>query len=372
MNKPEEVLIVAGEISGDMLGSLAMTHAPSTLHFFGAGGESMQKAGVELLYTTESFATIGFLEAALRFSFFKKAIRRLTEEAQIRNVLRAILVDFPGFNLRLAASLKKSIPGIQIMQISSPQIWASRYHRIHKIRSSIDKILVFYPFEEKLYRRENIPAVYTGHPRTQELDAAFRKYSGKRNKKLITIMPGSRHSEIERHMPILIKSVADFSKSHPEYKFVIPVASQSSLKILRNYNLPQGMELSEAGATELLAHSSAAIVASGTATLEAAWMETPFFLVYRTSGLTYFLVRKIILIPYIGLVNVIAGRFLVPELIQKDMNAASVTRQLEQVVLNETMRREQKVSFQELKNQMKSRNIQTGLAREIAEFLHLE
>ncbi|HLG16797.1 MAG TPA: lipid-A-disaccharide synthase [Blastocatellia bacterium] len=329
------LMIVAGEASGDKHGAslaraLTGLNAETRLEMFGAGGDEMRKAGVETLVDAREVAIIGVPEIARALGKLYRSYRTLLAAARARRPEAVVLIDWPDFNLRLAKKLHRE--GFKVIYYVSPQVWAWRKYRVRAIRRDVDRMLVILPFEVEFYRRAGIEAEFVGHPLAEAVRiTAPRDEFARRNgldptRPMIALLPGSRRKEIHYHLPPMIDAAARL----PRYQFVIPLASTVDRHqvdvILNRARVPQGVEVAIiAGDTyNALGHAEFAVVASGTATVEAALIGTPMVIVYRASELNWLLIRPLIHLNTFGMVNLIAGRRIVPELIQHDVTGERI------------------------------------------------
>ena len=336
------VAIVAGETSGDMLGAAlvrALKARWPQVEFYGIAGPKMIAEGVRSLYPMEKLSVRGYVEV----------LRHLREILGIRRGLRTTLlaeppdlfigVDAPDFNLALEARLKSA--GIPTVHYVSPSLWAWRAERIHSIGRSVDHMVVLFPFEEALYRKVGVPATFVGHPLAEAmpLDPEPERLEARTQLRLgasavgVALLPGSRVSELELHADLLIETARELHAQRPELRFFAPLATRETREYFerRLYAL----EARELPITVLFGHArlalqaaDAALVASGTATLEAALARCPMVITYRLSRLTYWLMRRKALVPYAGLPNILAGEFIVPELLQEDATPANLAQAL--------------------------------------------
>lgn len=324
---PKRIMIVAGEASGDLHGSnlvLAMKALQPALVFFGVGGRKMKDAGVELIADCADMAVVGLTEVITRLSFILKTMGRLKALMKSLRPDLVILIDYPDFNLPLARAAKRY--GIKVFYYISPQVWAWRKGRMASIRERVDRMAVILPFEEDLYRQAGVRATFVGHPL---LDVVKRRYSeqeaGKRfglkeDSKTVALLPGSRRSEVTRILPEMIGAAEILTRQFPGIQFLIPLAETLDEAFVRPM-IGSGageIKIVQDDVYDVVGSADAAIVASGTATLETALLMTPMVIVYRVSPLSYHIGKLLIGIENIGLVNIIAGRKIVPELIQKE------------------------------------------------------
>jgi lipid-A-disaccharide synthase len=308
-----------------------------SLQFFGVGGDRMRAAGCETVIDTRDLAVVGITEILSRLPQILGLYRRLIREADRRRPDLAIVIDSPAFNWRVARQMKRR--GIPTVYYVAPQFWAWRQGRVRLLRDYIDKALVIFPFEEKFYRDRGVDATFVGHP-LAELPpptisrndyAAQVNLDGQRldpEKQWITLMPGSRVKEVRMNLPTILESAAQLG---PAYEYLLPVAPTLDRNFLRSLIGPHKVTL-VSDALPALHHSRAGIVASGTATVEAAMMNTPFVMVYRVTPLTYMLGKPRVKVPRFAMVNLIAGEEVVPELVQHDFTARNVVARLTEIL----------------------------------------
>ncbi|MBF0331773.1 MAG: lipid-A-disaccharide synthase [Candidatus Omnitrophica bacterium] len=322
---PTKILIVAGEESGDMRGAALVAAARNLrpdIHFIGIAGNRCRQAGVETFADITDLAVIGFMEVLKNIHRIKRIFDLTLERARIEKPSVAILVDYPGFNLRLAKELKKL--GIKVVYYVSPQIWAWKESRVHTIKKVVDRMMVLFPFEKELYAKHGYNADFVGHPLVDEAIATVTRtdllnsLNLNDKKPVLGILPGSRDKEISRHLPIMLEAAALVQKGNPDIQLVLLKARNLDHKTFDPYiaKAPQGLKVSEDYYNALNA-CDAAIVCSGTATLETGLMQKPMVVIYKTSWVTWFLARLLIKIPYIALVNIVAGKKIAEELLQE-------------------------------------------------------
>jgi lipid-A-disaccharide synthase len=342
------ILISAGEASGEMYGGLLIAalrrlagESPATtqaiptqdLEFFGVGGDRMRAAGCDTVVDAKDLAVVGISEILGHLPKIWGLFHKLIAEADKRKPDLAIVIDSPAFNWRVARQMHKR--GIPVVYYVCPQFWAWRQGRVRLLRKYVDKALVIFPFEEKFYRDRGVDATFVGHPLTDiprpdiDREAYARQHALDASKPWITLMPGSRVKEVRMNLPVILESAAKLGAS---YEFLLPVAP----------TLDRGFLLSLIGDNSsirlvpdtlpALALSRAGIIASGTATVEAAMMGTPFVMVYRVSPLTYRVGRPRVKVPYFAMVNLIAGEEVVPELVQRDFSAEKLVTNLNEII----------------------------------------
>jgi len=304
----------------------------NSLTFFGVGGGRMRAAGCDTVVDAKDLAVVGITEILGHLPKILGLYRRLIREADQRRPDLAIVIDSPAFNWRVARQMKRR--GIPTVYYVAPQFWAWRQGRVRLLRDYVDKALVIFPFEEKFYRMRGVDATFVGHPLAElprptiqraEYAAQFRLDQAKT---WITLMPGSRVKEVRLNLPTILESAALLGTA---YEFLLPVAPTLDRNFLRSLIEQQQISLVP-DALPALWHSRAGIVASGTATVEAAMMNTPFVMVYRVSPLTYLLGKPRVKVPRFAMVNLIAEQEVVPELVQQDFTAAKVVDRLNEIL----------------------------------------
>lgn len=353
-------MVVAGEASGDMhAASLvkALQRRDDRLRFYGVGGEKLRRAGVMLIADSSDMAVVGLTEVFARLSFILKVMRQLKNSFREVKPDAVILVDYPDFNLVLAKAAHKR--GIKVFYYISPQIWAWRKGRIGKIRKYVDKMAVILPFEASLYQEAGVDASYVGHPLLDVMpppcskEEARKKIGLKEGATTISILPGSRPGEVARLLPVCLK-VAEIINREDKLQFVLPLAGALSRNFVEGIIGRHGVKvvIVDDGIYNALSASDLAIVASGTATLEAALMETPMVIIYRVSLPSYILGRIFIHVKNIGLANIIAGKTIVPELVQAEANPARIARVVQELLEDKSKTEEMKLELSKLKNKL--------------------
>ena len=297
----------------------------------------MRAAGCELLVEAKEVAVVGLVEVVTHLPHIRKQFRHLVEEAARRKPDAAVLIDFPDFNLRLARELHRL--GIPVFYFVSPQIWAWRTGRVKQIRKYVRKMIVIFPFEQEFYRRHGVNVAYVGHPLAHAVAHDVRREDFAAQNGLdaarpwIALLPGSREKEVLLNLPAMLEAARHLLEEGAGCDFVLPVASTLDRRWLqvRLGNAGPLIHLA-ADARAALKHSRAAVVASGTATVEAALAGTPFVVVYRLAPLTWLLGRRLVSLDTFAMPNLIAGRRIVPELIQRDCTAANIARELTAII----------------------------------------
>ena len=331
--KSKKILLVAGEVSGDLHGSRlveAIQRIDPDIEFFGIGGEGLERAGMKLLYPSQSLSVVGITEVFFKLRAILKALQGLKKSIDRERPDLVILIDFPDFNLRLAKMAQRK--GIPILYYIGPQVWAWRPRRIKLIARLVKKMIVLFPFEVPLYQAAGVDVEWVGHPLldivkpTLSREKAFQQFGLDPRRRTVGLLPGSRKHEVERLLPPLLASAHLLQKEIPDLQFVIPLAPglHKTLLLSRMGNISVPVAVVEGFTYDVMNLSELLIVASGTATLEGAIVGKPMIIVYKVSFLSYWVGRALIRLDHIGLVNLVAEKEIVPELIQKDVNPQQI------------------------------------------------
>ena len=343
------IFISAGEASGEHYGALLiealkkqLAATGQTAEFFGMGGERMAAAGLERVVRSEDMAVMGLTEVLRHLPRIYREFRKLKKAIQDRRPSVAVLIDFPEIHFRLAQKFHRL--GVPVIFFVSPQLWAWKKHRIKLVRKYIRKMLVIFPFEEPFYRTRGVKAEFVGHPLAElPLPAVTREQFAAANRldpaaTWIGLLPGSRPREIRDHLPRMLEAawgLVEHDWPRREYEFLVPLAPTLNgeqraavLALVEDRGAGLAIRLVE-DARAALFHVRASVVASGTATVEAALIGNPFVVVYRVSWLTYAVAKRVVKVPHVAMANLIAGKRGVPELIQNDFTAAKIVQQME-------------------------------------------
>jgi lipid-A-disaccharide synthase len=362
------IFISAGEASGEHYGAMLIEELRNQLsdhgrqaHFVGMGGPRMVEAGLDQIVRSEDMAVMGITEVVRHLPRIYREYRRLKAAIQSSRPAIAVLIDFPDIHFRLAEEFHRL--GIPVIFFVSPQIWAWKKQRIRLVQKYVDKMLVIFPFEEPFYREHGVEAEFVGHPLVDlSLPAISREHFARESglnpgRSWIALLPGSRAKEIGDNLPQMLAAARILTLRGPraagsrkEFEFVIPQAptlNRSQRKMLAGLVSHHGDGLPVRlvdDARASLMHARASVVASGTATVEAALIGNPFVVVYRVSPLTYEIARRVVKVPFVAMANLIAGKLVVPELIQAAFTAANIVRQIEPLLpdgpLRESMMQE--------------------------------
>ena len=324
-----DIMIVAGEASGDLHGAnlvRAMRDINPDLCFYGVGGERMKEAGVSLIAHSSGMAVMGITEVLPRLGFILKVKRALKESLRHSRPALLILIDYPGFNLSLAKFAKEN--GIKVFYYISPKVWAWKKKRIYALEKHVDRMALILPFEEQVYKGTKLDARFVGNPlldtvkREYTREEAIKKFGLKKDLTTIALLPGSRKGEVTKLLPEMLEMAEILKDKIPSIQFVLPLADTLSSDFVHGLADRYGLDFKiiEGNVYDVVGLSDIAVVASGTATLETALLGVPMIIVYRVSPLTYLIGRVLVNVDHIGLVNIIAGKTVVPELIQGDAN----------------------------------------------------
>ena len=369
-----QLLLSAGEASGDNYGAQLVQAfrqlMPGTA-CFGMGGEKMQTAGCELLVHAKEVAVVGLVEVVTHLPDIRRKFHQLVQQAKQRRPDAAVLIDFPDFNLRLAREFHKL--GIPVFYFVSPQVWAWRSGRVKQIQRYVRKMIVIFPFEQDFYKAHGVQVSYVGHPLAYapEIVAPRAEFAANYGldaaKQWIALLPGSRHKEVRMNLPSMLAATTQLGSG---YEYLLPVASTLDQGWVQQQLGSAPVKLTE-NARITVKHARAAVVASGTATVETALAGTPFVVVYRLAPLTWLLGRRLVRLDTFAMPNLIAGRRIVTELIQHDFTPENIVRELKAILLDGPRREQMMNDLREVQNRLRDRHDAeepaTRAAREILE-----
>ena len=342
------IFISAGEASGELYGaqlaSLLRQKLPQA-ELIGMGGERMRAAGVQCIVRAEDMAVMGFTEVIEHLPRIHGEFRKLKRAIRERRPQVAVLIDFPDFHFRLFREFHRL--GIPVIYFVSPQLWAWKKHRIKQVQHYVRRMLVIFPFEEQFYRDHGVNAEFVGHPLAElppptisrEDFAAANLLDHART--WIALLPGSRMREIRDHLPTMLDAAAQLAQSEPSqhFEFLIPLAHTlhadqrtQVASLIATHAGQLSIRLISGEARQALHHARASVIASGTATVEAALIGNPFVVVYRVSPLTYAIAKRVVTVPHVAMANLIAGQRVVPELIQHDFTAQNIVQHLQSLL----------------------------------------
>jgi lipid-A-disaccharide synthase len=358
MSTPE-ILISAGEASSDMYAARLATalRARTGARLFGMGGKRMAEAGVEVIADYHQVAVVGISEVLHKIPTVIGVQRRIASEAVRRRAALAILVDSPGTHLGVARRLKNN--GIRVGYFIGPQVWAWRPGRVRVVKRLVERMVVIFPFEEEIYREAGVPVNFVGHPLVDVVKASMSRtefaarHGLDAGRPIVTLLPGSRRSEIERHYPLIMEACQQLSGgawSNGTIQFVLAAAPALETELFAPHAKPGVSVTRVEGVTyDALGAADCAIVASGTATVEAALLGTPMVVVYRVSPTSAFVLKRMVRSPFIAMVNLIAGRRVVQELIQDQFTSAAVTEEVRTLLESPSARDEMKAGLAEVR-----------------------
>lgn len=363
MGTHKQILISVGEASGDMhAANLVQTVkklAPDVL-FYGMGANLMRNAGVDIIIDTNELSIVGLLEIITKFPKIRKAFRIMQNALEHNKPDLLILVDYPGFNLRLAKIAKKA--GVKVLYFISPKVWAWNQGRIEIIKKYVDKMAVIFPFEVDFYKKHQVPVAFVGNPLLEIVkpklthEAAERAFHLEPNCKTIGLFPGSRKSEIKYLLPIMLGTAKLLKNQNPNLQFLLPQASSITLDDLQPYLQASSIKIHVIPnqSYDVMQVCDAIIAASGTVTLEIAIMTVPEVIIYKKSWLEYQIAKRVIKIPYIGLCNILANKKIVQELLQYDATPKNIAKEIEKILNDANYREEMIANLTNTKNLLKS------------------
>jgi lipid-A-disaccharide synthase len=370
-----KVLMVAGEISGDLHGSHLMEaihRIDPKVQFFGVGGEELEKRGMKLLYRSQTLSVVGITEVFFNLRTILKALRGLKQSIDQERPDLILLIDFPDFNLRVAKFAYQR--GIPVLYYISPQVWAWRSGRIKRMARWIKKMVVLFSFEVPLYEAAGVDVEWVGHPLLDLVkpsltrEEAFGRFGLDPKRLTIGLLPGSRVHEIKRLLPILLETAQLLQKEIPSLQFIIPLASGIPMSALSPWieKDPLRMKVVEGFAYDVMNLSELMITASGTATLEGAILGKPMIIIYKVSWPSYWIGRMLVHVDHIGLVNLVGKETIVPELIQNDARPKKIAAEALRILRDENLRRR----MIELMGRVRERLGEPGAAQRAARIVY--
>lgn len=338
-----KIMISVGEASGDLHGASvahALKNIQPNIKMFGMGGQAMQEAGVEIVYDIADLGVIGFVEVIKNLPRLFKLRDNLAELMEQERPDALVIIDYPDFNMRLAKIAKEK--GIPVISYISPSVWAWRKGRAKEVANIVEKVAAIFPFEADVYREAGANVTFVGHPlldivkATMSKTEAYEYFNADAGKPVVLLLPGSRQQEIMSLLPVMLAAAEKIVAEVPECQFFLPVASTISREMLQNiidqYKIT--VVLTDKHTYDLMNIANVAIAASGTVTLEAALLGLPTVIIYKMAALTYLLGKLLVKIPYISLPNIIAGRKVVPELLQYAVTADNIANEIIPILLD--------------------------------------
>ncbi|RKY96796.1 MAG: lipid-A-disaccharide synthase [Ignavibacteriae bacterium] len=376
--KNKNILVIAGEVSGDLIGASLIKELKKTdpaLMFYGIGGDKMLSEGMEVSYHINQMAFLGFVEVIKHLPFIKKAQRKLVELVKSKNIKNVVLIDYPGFNLSIAKKLKAL--GVKIIYYVSPQLWAWGLGRMKKVIKLVDKMLVVFPFEEKMYKDNNVNVQFVGHPLVERInnhefllyEDLCAKFKLVKEKGILLIMPGSRENEVNKIFPQTIKAASRIA-SEFDMQIVVSCSSNLSEKLFSSYADEIDFKLIKGFTYDLMKHAKFGIIKSGTSTLEAGYFALPMLIVYKTNYLTYLVVKKLIKVDSIGMVNILLEEKIIPELIQNRLTENLVYEESKKILSNSSVYEKIKTKLSEVKNKLAGETASISAAKSIYKIIN--
>lgn len=366
------ILVVAGEASGDSHGGMLLRELKKLqpgIQAFGIGGDALEAEGTELLFHASETNVTGFVEVVKKYPFFRRVLSTVIAEAQRRRPAFAILVDYPGFNLRLAKTLHQQ--GIPVFYYIAPQVWAWKEGRVKILQRCVDELAVLFPFEVDYFAKHGVAAHFFGHPLVNRLQAARQdRVAGAKNVKdddprpLIAWLPGSRPNELRRHLPVILKTIQLLGS---DYRHIIARADTVDPSYLTSLlGSVVGVEIHDDSSVVLQA-ADVAVVKSGTSTVQAALIGTPFCVIYKTSTVSYWIARTLATVDSLAMVNLLAGKKIVREYLQGECTAENLAEELDDLLNNRKRRKTMIDEFATLTTLLSEENSYTRTARFVAE-----
>jgi lipid-A-disaccharide synthase len=352
---PRSILVSAGEASGDLYAALLvqeLQHRSPGTRFFGCTGPRLRSAGVESVIRAESLAVVGLVEVLAHIPRIYGEYRKLIAAVDRDRPDLAILTDSPDFHLRVARQL--ALRGIPVIYLVAPQVWAWRQGRVKRMRRDLSRLLCIFPFEEAFFREHGVPVTYIGHPLVDRVRPAlskgdfFTKHDLPSDRQLIVLLPGSRRGESVCHMPALVEA-AGILGSRRKVHFLLPASPNTGVEFFQNMTAGSSIQIIEGEAWDAIAHADIAIAASGTVTVEAALLGTPMVTFYKVNPVSWLLGKVLVNIPFYCMVNLVAGRQIVPELMQNEMNGANLAAAAEKVLENSA---QMKMDLRDVRNRL--------------------
>ncbi|MCK5386342.1 MAG: lipid-A-disaccharide synthase [Gammaproteobacteria bacterium] len=364
-------MIIAGEASGDLHAAKLVREVKeknTDISFYGIGGTNMVEAGVEALVDSAELAVVGLFEVLAHWNTISGALKKMQHLLRTDPPDLLVLTDYPDFNLRLAKTAKEC--GIKVLYYISPQVWAWRQKRVFKIRKLVDMMAVVFPFEETFYKKYDVPVRFVGHPLVDEIHVSAdqktlrEEFLLDNEKPVIGLFPGSRHSEIKRLLPIIVESAKQIIKDKPDTQFVIPVASTLKEEDILPYfdGVELDMRIISQRSHDVMSVCDAVITVSGTVTLELALLKKPMVVINKISKLSYFFVSKMLKIDHIALCNIVAGKRVVPELIQNDATTGKISSTALNLLNNNEERNKIMSEFSTIEEKLTNKETKTELS----------
>ena len=345
--------LIAGEASGDARAAEVMQHLRTlaqargeTAHFYGAGGPKMQ-ALAPAIEDWSGEAVLGLWDVLKKYPYFRRKFAAMLREIGAAKPDAVILIDYPGFNLRMAKAVKKQNPTQRVIYYVSPQVWAWNRGRIPQMARTLDLMLCIFPFEKALYEQSGLKTEFVGHPLLDAL-APEKALATVREETLVGLFPGSRKKEVSRIFPLLLQTAAHLRQARPELRFEAAAATESLAATMRTMADGADIDIHVGGAHSLMGRATVGMVTSGTATLEAAFFGLPFVLVYSVAPVTWIIGKWLVRVPYLGIANILAGREIIREFLQHAAEPRAMADELLSMLNNPEKRAAQQAEFQQV------------------------
>jgi lipid-A-disaccharide synthase len=372
MDHRKKVVIVAGESSGDLYGAKlveAMASLAPQVEFYGIGGSEMEKRKVNILFSSSELAVVGATEVLEKIGHIWRAWRQMKRFIRDNRPHLAVLIDYPGFNLRLAKVFKAN--AVPVLYYVSPQVWAWRAGRIKKIAERVAKMAVILPFEAPLYEQAGVDVEFVGHPLLDILDQGLTREKARRQLGIaadalfIGLLPGSRGGEVKALLPPLVGAAEILAADFPGSRFMIPLASTIGSDMVQGYIAESGLpiEIVEGRTFEVMKAADLLLMASGTATLEGAIAGVPMVIIYRLSPITYLIGRMLVKIKCFGLANIVVGKKVVPELLQGEVTPHRIALEAKKILQDHVRRKEIEDEFKFITDKLGGKGASHRVAR---------
>lgn len=379
--KNQRIFIITGEASGDLHAAnlIRAVHTVNpNIKFFGMGGKNMQAAGAEILVDIKEMSVLGLTEIILHLPKIYRIFKKLERVIATEKPDLVILVDCPGFNLRFAKTVKKY--KLPLLYYISPQLWAWHQSRVQIVKQCVDVMAVIFPFEVDFYKNFSIEAKFVGHPLATNIKPSLENTEAKKlfslstqsttHNPVIGLLPGSRKSEINRILPVMLESAQQLNNKFPQAEFILPLASTLTEKDLAPYlnKISFPIKVIANHTYDVINVCDAIMVTSGTATLEVAMLQKPMAVIYKTSAFTAFIGRRVIKVPFLCINNIIAGKSIIKEFIQQDATADNIVAEIEKILEDTHYRKQMIFELIKIKNQL-SVKIDTSIANLVMQIL---
>ncbi|RQV94415.1 lipid-A-disaccharide synthase [bacterium] len=374
----KSILIIAGESSGDIHGSGLIREIKKknpAIACFGIGGDRMAEAGFDIVYHVSGMSFLGFIEVLKHLPFIRRVFRRMTRLLKEKNPSLVLLIDYPGFNLRFAKAAKNR--GIPVLYYISPQVWAWGEKRVKKMARLIDRMIVIFPFEEDIYKKEGMDVQYVGHPLKDVVKPSlpkerfFKDLGMDPQHPTIGLLPGSRRQEVDHLLPEMLKACHGLQRKIPHLQLIVGLAPTLSDEVYRPLmKETDHIQMVRNRTYDVMAYADMVLVASGTATLETAILGTPMVILYKMSSLSYWIGRLLVKVKQIGLVNIVAGKSVVPELIQGEVRAEKIAKEAMDIMSNRQRREKMKKDLKEVSHILGEKGASERAAKSVIEFIN--